>query len=54
MTDDIIILCHDNPEFPDRNFIYGKDIGENIIYCSEENCKKMSKCIFKNSIKNWR
>ncbi len=57
MSDDLVIIfCHDNPEFPDRNFAYGKilDENENIVYCIESNCNKQEECPLKKSILNWK
>lgn len=53
MSDDIIILCHENPEFPNRNFAIEKDFGE-IVYCTEIGCKNQEYCALKRSIQNWR
>jgi len=53
--EDLIILCKDNPEYPDRNFAFGKSLSnsdkDGIIYCIED-CKKY--CILKESTRKWR
>jgi hypothetical protein len=38
MSSGIMILCHENPEFPNRTFAFGKNF-DKIVYCVEVGCK---------------
>jgi len=51
---DIIILCHENPDFPNRNFAVGKNFHnsdkDQVVYCTEA-CNKY--CLLKETA-NWK
>jgi hypothetical protein len=54
-TQVIVILCKKNPEFPDRNFAFGKYFinsgTDKTVYCTEA-CKVP--CEFKEIAQEWR